>query len=88
MLSRDDVMSTPFLGVDPGASTETLFNRHKNTEYSAKNAILYPVQLFWGLFERTMGNNAQNRVSNRSNDPKGAIYIFEIFCYFRLNTQV
>ena len=51
------------LGVDPGASTETLFNRHKSTAYTLKNSILYPVQLFWALFERTMANNAQDRVS-------------------------
>merc|ERR1719285_256177 len=52
------------LGIDPGASTETLFNRHKQTSYSMKSSLLYPVQLFWRLFERSVGNNAQTLIAS------------------------
>jgi len=51
------------VGVDPGASTETLFNRHQSTSYTAKSTLLYPIQLFWRLFERSVGNNAQTIVA-------------------------
>jgi len=51
------------IGIDPGASTKTLFNRYCYTDYSYKAMAKYPVDVFMGLFERSAENCVQSVIS-------------------------